>query len=83
MLLSRNSTRLKIIDFGLSRKIAPDNEVREMLGTPEFVGQSLPLILLCVLYLFVSCSVCDISVGGRNYFRSSDLAPTKFLGENP
>jgi serine/threonine protein kinase len=27
-----------LIDFGLSRKIKPGEEIREMLGTPEFVS---------------------------------------------
>ena len=38
MLKSENSHSLKLIDFGLSRKIKPGEEVREMLGTPEFVS---------------------------------------------
>ena len=38
MLKCPNSHLLKLIDFGLSRKIKPGEEVREMLGTPEFVS---------------------------------------------
>ena len=38
MLKNKNSPLLKLIDFGLSRKIKPGEEVREMLGTPEFVS---------------------------------------------
>ena len=38
MLKSGSSHSLKLIDFGLSRKIKPGEEVREMLGTPEFVS---------------------------------------------
>ena len=38
MLKSPDSHHLKLIDFGLSRKIKPGEEVREMLGTPEFVS---------------------------------------------
>ena len=38
MLKSASSHSLKLIDFGLSRKIKPGEEVREMLGTPEFVS---------------------------------------------
>ena len=40
MLLDHSCTRLKIIDFGLSRKFIDGMEVKEMLGTPEFVGES-------------------------------------------
>ena len=52
MLLNHNSNRLKIIDFGLSRYLKGDEECRELLGTPEFVGQSEPMnaLLLCILY---------------------------------
>jgi len=32
--------RMKIIDFGLARKLTDNVECREMLGTPEFVGKS-------------------------------------------
>ena len=38
MLLNHHSRVVKLIDFGLSRKILPGVEVREMLGTPEFVS---------------------------------------------
>ena len=38
MLKDENGHKLKLIDFGLSRKIKPGEEVREMLGTPEFVS---------------------------------------------
>ena len=38
MLKCPNSHLLKLIDFGLSRKIKPGEEIREMLGTPEFVS---------------------------------------------
>ena len=33
-----NDMNAKLIDFGLSRRIKPGEEVREMLGTPEFVS---------------------------------------------
>ena len=35
-----DNERLKIIDFGLARKLTDNVECREMLGTPEFVGVS-------------------------------------------
>ena len=38
MLLNNTCRTVKLIDFGLSRKILPGTEVREMLGTPEFVS---------------------------------------------
>jgi len=42
--------QLKIIDFGLARKLTDNVECREMLGTPEFVGMSLFLCLSVCLY---------------------------------
>ena len=38
MLLNKNSTKIKIIDFGLAQVIGPNSNVRAMMGTPEFVG---------------------------------------------
>lgn len=38
MLRRRGETRIKLIDFGLSRRILPGTVVRDMIGTPEFVG---------------------------------------------
>ncbi|KAK2157832.1 hypothetical protein LSH36_184g12004 [Paralvinella palmiformis] len=40
MLLHQESTRLKLIDFGLSRILNSKAECRELLGTPEFVAIS-------------------------------------------
>uniref|UniRef100_A0A915HI20 Protein kinase domain-containing protein n=1 Tax=Romanomermis culicivorax TaxID=13658 RepID=A0A915HI20_ROMCU len=37
MLQCKSSTRIKIIDFGLSRTILPGGSIQEMIGTPEFV----------------------------------------------
>jgi len=45
-----DNERLKIIDFGLARKLNDNVECREMLGTPEFVGMSLSLsVCMCLL----------------------------------
>ena len=49
MLLEKNKTQIKIIDFGISRKLRPNEPTKETFGTPEFVGQfectiALPLI---------------------------------------
>ena len=43
--------QLKIIDFGLARKLTDNVECREMLGTPEFVGMSLYVCMSLSLYL--------------------------------
>lgn len=38
MLLDRQDCLIKIIDFGISRKLKPGEKVMETYGTPEFVG---------------------------------------------
>jgi PREDICTED: death-associated protein kinase 1-like len=38
MLLEKNTKSLKLIDFGLSRVVNSDSDIREIMGTPEFVG---------------------------------------------
>lgn len=38
MLLDRQNCLIKIIDFGISRKLKPGEKVMETYGTPEFVG---------------------------------------------
>ncbi|XP_074651155.1 death-associated protein kinase 3-like [Tubulanus polymorphus] len=38
MLMNHGSNVLKLIDFGLSKRMAPNEELREMMGTPEFVA---------------------------------------------
>lgn len=40
MLLEKNKTQIKIIDFGISRKLRPNEPTKETFGTPEFVGSS-------------------------------------------
>ena len=39
MLLKPKKKKIKLIDFGLSRKLKEDEVVKEMMGTPEFVGE--------------------------------------------
>lgn len=38
MLQSKHGAQIKLIDFGLSRKILPGSKIKDMIGTPEFVG---------------------------------------------
>ena len=40
MLLKPKSKKIKLIDFGLSRKLQEEEVVKEMMGTPEFVGKN-------------------------------------------
>ena len=41
MLLNHKSKKIKLIDFGLSRKLKEKEVVKEMMGTPEFVGKEI------------------------------------------
>jgi serine/threonine protein kinase len=41
MLKKKNESQIKLIDFGLSRIILPGSNVKEMVGTPEFVAPGL------------------------------------------
>jgi serine/threonine protein kinase len=38
MLYDRKTLQIKIIDFGISRKLKPGEKVMETYGTPEFVA---------------------------------------------
>ena len=38
--------RIKIIDFGLARKLNPNEVIQDMAGTPEFCGKFLNISLL-------------------------------------
>ena len=38
MLKTKGQKEIKLVDFGLARKIEPGQEVREMMGTAEFAG---------------------------------------------
>ncbi len=45
MLLDRQDCLIKIIDFGISRKLKPGEKVMETYGTPEFVGMHLSFLV--------------------------------------
>lgn len=53
MLLEKNKTQIKIIDFGISRKLRPNEPTKETFGTPEFVGKCF------LLRAFVLCLIID------------------------
>jgi len=50
-----DNEQLKIIDFGLARKLTDNVECREMLGTPEFVGKTYDFVCL---FVFVCSCLC-------------------------
>ncbi|XP_052278022.1 death-associated protein kinase 1-like isoform X2 [Dreissena polymorpha] len=74
LLQEKNSTAVKLIDFGLSRKIGPKEEHRAMMGTAEFVAPEVvsfePLSLASDMW----------SIGVITYILLSGASP--FLGDN-
>ncbi|VDO56555.1 unnamed protein product [Haemonchus placei] len=73
LLKSKNASDLKIVDFGLSRKLDPKKTVKLLFGTPEFCAPEV------VNYEPVSFSTDMWSVGVIAYVLLSGLSP--FLGE--
>ncbi|CAB3396936.1 unnamed protein product [Caenorhabditis bovis] len=74
LLKSKNSTELKIIDFGLARKLDPKKSVKLLFGTPEFCAPEV------VNYQPVGLSTDMWTVGVISYVLLSGLSP--FLGDN-
>ncbi|CAI2354591.1 unnamed protein product [Caenorhabditis sp. 36 PRJEB53466] len=74
LLKSKNSTDLKIIDFGLARKLDPKKSVKLLFGTPEFCAPEV------VNYQPVGLSTDMWTVGVISYVLLSGLSP--FLGDS-
>ncbi|VDP12153.1 unnamed protein product [Soboliphyme baturini] len=73
MLQSKTSAKIKLIDFGLSRKICPGVKVKDMMGTVEFVAPEV------VNYDGLSMASDMWAVGVITYILLSGASP--FLGE--
>ncbi|RXG60505.1 Death-associated protein kinase 2 [Armadillidium vulgare] len=73
LLLSRNHHHIKLIDFGLSRKVKLEEDIREMLGTAEFVAPEI------VSYEPLSIATDMWAVGVITYILLSGTSP--FMGE--
>ena len=71
---SKRSHQIKIIDFGLARKVLPGEDVRILFGTPEFVSPEV------INYEPVTPTSDMWSVGVVCYVLLSGLSP--FMGEN-
>ena len=71
---SKKSHQIKIIDFGLARKVMPGEDVRILFGTPEFVSPEV------INYEPVTPTSDMWSVGVVCYVLLSGLSP--FMGEN-
>eukprot|EP00057_Strongylocentrotus_purpuratus_P013444 XP_011667918.1 PREDICTED: myosin light chain kinase, smooth muscle isoform X2 [Strongylocentrotus purpuratus] len=74
MCVNRTGFQLKIIDFGLARKYEPDNDVKVLCGTPEFVAPEV------ISYDAITPLTDMWSVGVICYVLLSGLSP--FLGDS-
>uniref|UniRef100_A0A1I7VHP9 Protein kinase domain-containing protein n=1 Tax=Loa loa TaxID=7209 RepID=A0A1I7VHP9_LOALO len=73
MLRKRGESKIKLIDFGLSRRILPGTVVKDMIGTPEFVAPEV------VNYEPLSTATDMWALGVVTYILLSGGSP--FLGE--
>ncbi|KIH55342.1 hypothetical protein ANCDUO_14501, partial [Ancylostoma duodenale] len=73
LLKSKKSTEVKIIDFGLARKLDPKKSVKLLFGTPEFCAPEV------VNYQPVGLGTDMWTVGVITYVLLSGLSP--FLGD--
>ncbi|PIO76038.1 immunoglobulin I-set domain protein [Teladorsagia circumcincta] len=74
LLKSKNSTDVKIIDFGLARKLDPKKSVKLLFGTPEFCAPEV------VNYQPVGLGTDMWTIGVISYVLLSGLSP--FLGDS-
>jgi myosin-light-chain kinase len=72
--INRNGHRIKIIDFGLARKFDPNQSLRVLFGTPEFVAPEV------VTYEKIGYGTDSWSIAVICYVLLSGLSP--FMGEN-
>ncbi|XP_071845037.1 death-associated protein kinase 1-like isoform X3 [Apostichopus japonicus] len=74
MLLSKDSHSIKLIDFGMSRRITEGQDVREIMGTAEFVAPEV------INYEPLSLATDMWAIGVITYILLSGASP--FLGED-
>ncbi|KAK6961312.1 muscle M-line assembly protein unc-89, partial [Biomphalaria glabrata] len=72
--VAENSNRIKIIDFGLARRYNPNETVKVMFGTPEFIAPEV------INYDAISYHTDMWSIGVICYVLLSGLSP--FLGDD-
>ncbi|MCL4121916.1 UNVERIFIED_CONTAM: hypothetical protein GTU68_040352, partial [Idotea baltica] len=73
LLLSKNHHNIKLIDFGLSRRVDPGDDIREIMGTAEFVAPEI------VSYESLSMATDLWAIGVITYILLSGSSP--FMGE--
>lgn len=74
MLTSKESQKIKLIDFGLSQKLVPGEDICEMMGTPEFVAPEV------INYEPLHLNTDIWAVGVITYILLSGASP--FLGDD-
>ncbi|KAK7116700.1 hypothetical protein V1264_002333 [Littorina saxatilis] len=74
MLLNHNSTNIKLIDFGLARRLTDQEDMRAMMGTAEFIAPEV------VSYEPLSLATDMWSIGVITYILLSGSSP--FLGDS-
>ncbi|VDN59908.1 unnamed protein product [Dracunculus medinensis] len=74
MLVNKGDLKIKLIDFGLSRRILPGTIIKDMVGTPEFVAPEV------VNYEPLTTATDMWALGVVTYILLSGGSP--FLGEN-
>ncbi|XP_041464812.1 death-associated protein kinase 2-like isoform X3 [Lytechinus variegatus] len=74
MLLNRNTQNIMLIDFGLSRRIQPGEDIRDIMGTAEFVAPEI------INFEPLSLNTDMWAIGVITYILLSGLSP--FLGDD-
>ncbi|XP_047139831.1 death-associated protein kinase 2 isoform X1 [Hydra vulgaris] len=73
VLQSKNSSEIKLVDFGLAQRLVPGKDVREIMGTAEFVAPEI------VNYEPIGCYTDMWAIGVLAYILVSGTSP--FLGD--
>ncbi|XP_033120602.1 death-associated protein kinase 2-like isoform X2 [Anneissia japonica] len=74
IVLESSRSKIKLIDFGLSRQVSSTEEIRNMLGTPEFIAPEV------VNYEPLGCATDMWAIGVITYILLSGASP--FLGDD-
>ena len=76
---------IKIVDFGLSRRLGTAGELREILGTPEYVGKikaAEPLVYYVLLFS-VTIFVCTLDYLTFLYIFCDFISAPEILNYEP
>ncbi|CAF1247047.1 unnamed protein product [Didymodactylos carnosus] len=82
MLLEKNKIHLKIIDFGISGQLKPNEPTKETFGTPEFVDGASPLLDNTNQETFANISQVDYRFDEEFFSHTKDFIQRLFI-KNP